>query len=50
MLKNNFKAPKKSDIGISVHDWRWSGGPRPPEIMSDHQNILSSGPVDHQII
>ena len=24
------------------------GGPRPPEIMSDHQNILSSGPVDHQ--
>ena len=26
------------------------GGPRPPEIMSDHQNILSSGPVEHQNI
>ena len=37
-------------IICSVHDWRWSGGPRPPEIMSDHQNILSSGPVDHQNI
>ena len=26
------------------------GGPRPPEIMSKHQNIVSSGPVDHQNI
>ena len=31
----------------SVRHWRWSGGPRPPEIMSDHQNIQtqwSDGP------
>ena len=32
---------------ISVRHWRWSGGPRPPEIMPDHQNIQtqwSDGP------
>ena len=34
----------------SVHNWQWSGGPRSPEIMSDYQNILSSGPVEHQNI
>ena len=34
-------------IHYSVRHWRWSRGPRPPEIMSDHQSIQtqwSDGP------
>ena len=53
LLQNTDSIPVSLPLHLhidSVHDWRWSSGPRPPEIISDHQNILSSGPVDNQNI